>query len=169
MTVSTDIVSSRTLLPESKKTYAKIAHVLDIPHLISMQINSFEWFLKERAEGAVRRDLADPGLHRHAMELRFGEYSFGEPKYSEAGVPRARHDVFAAPLRVNVELHRQGDGRGQGAGAVHGRLPAHDAERHLHHQRRRARRRLAARALARRLLHARRRTRPPAATWRTPS
>ena len=47
MTVSTDIVSTRTSVPESKKSYAKIAHVLDIPHLISMQLTSFNWFKDE--------------------------------------------------------------------------------------------------------------------------
>ena len=66
MTVSTDIVSSRSLVPVSKKSYAKIAHVLDIPHLIRMQSDSFELVQARGPAGAVRRDLADPGLHRHA-------------------------------------------------------------------------------------------------------
>jgi len=47
MTVSTDIVSSRSLVPVSKKSYARIAHVLDIPHLIRMQLDSYGWFQRE--------------------------------------------------------------------------------------------------------------------------
>ena len=37
------------------------------------------------------------------MELRFGEYSFGEPKYNEREC-RERDVTYAAPLRVKVEL-----------------------------------------------------------------
>ena len=37
------------------------------------------------------------------MELRFGDYSFGEPKYSELEC-RERDMTFSAPLRVNVQL-----------------------------------------------------------------
>ena len=163
MTVSTDIVSSRSLFPASKKSYAKIAHVLDMPNLIKMQLDSFDWFMSEGLRELFDEISPIPDFTGSKMELRFGEYSFGEPKYDE-GECRERDMTYAAPLRVDVELHRQGDGRDQGAGHLHGRLPAHDRQRHLHHQRRRARRRLPARALAGRLLHAWRRTRPPAAT-----
>src|SRR4029079_11210933 len=87
MTVSTDIVSSRTLLPESKKSYAKIAHVLDIPHLISMQLNSFNWFtgMNQAALGDSLSGLKElleeispiEDFTGTRMELRFGQYSFG--------------------------------------------------------------------------------------------
>jgi DNA-directed RNA polymerase subunit beta len=103
MTVSTDIVSSRSLVPESKKSYAKIAHVLDIPHLISIQISSFEWF---RSEGL--RELLDEispieDFTGTRMKLRFRDYSFGEPKHSELEC-RERDMTFSAPLKVWVEL-----------------------------------------------------------------
>ena len=153
MTVSTDIVSSRSLVPASKKSYAKIAHVLEIPHLINMQLDSYDWFQKEGLRELLRRDLADPGLHRHQHGAALRRVLLRRAEVRRAGVPRARHDLRGAAARQR-RAHRQGDRRGQGAGALHGRLPAHDAERHLHHQRRRARRRLAARALAGRLLHA---------------
>src|SRR4029078_5029652 len=104
MTVSTDIVSSRTLLPESKKSYAKIAHVLDIPHLISMQTNSFEWSLKEALKELFDEISPIEDFTGTRMELRFGQYSLGDPKYSELEC-RERDMTFSAPLRVNVELH----------------------------------------------------------------
>ena len=37
------------------------------------------------------------------MELRFGDYHFEEPKYTEAEC-RDRERTYAAPLRVSVEL-----------------------------------------------------------------
>src|SRR3974377_1210510 len=112
MTVSTDMVSTRSSVPASKKSYAKIAHVLDIPHLISMQVSSFEWFKNEGlrellVEISPMEDL--PGTRMKLrfggprMKLGFGEYGFGEPKYPEWEC-RERDMTFSAPLRVNVQL-----------------------------------------------------------------
>ena len=78
-------------------------------------------------------------------------------------MPAARHDLRraaqgdAAPGRVG---RRRGDRRAldprhQGAGRLHGRHAAHDRQRHLHHQRHRARHRLADAPLAGRLLRPR--------------
>ena len=103
MTVSTDMVSSRSLFPASKKSYAKIAHVLDIPHLISMQISSFNWFKDEGLRELFDEISPISDFTGTRMELRFGDYSFGEPKYSELEC-RERDMTFSAPLRVNVQL-----------------------------------------------------------------
>ncbi len=103
MTVSTDMVSSRTLFPASKKSYAKIAHVLDIPHLISMQLSSFNWFKEEGLRELFDEISPISDFTGTRMELRFGDYSFGEPKYSELEC-RERDMTFSAPLRVNVQL-----------------------------------------------------------------
>jgi DNA-directed RNA polymerase subunit beta len=103
MTVSTDIVSTRSSVPASKKSYAKIAHVLDIPHLISMQITSFEWFKNEGLRELLDEISPIEDFTGTRMKLRFGEYSFGEPKYPELEC-RERDMTFSAPLRVNVQL-----------------------------------------------------------------
>ena len=72
--------------------------------------------------------------------------------------------TFSAPIKVVVRLvvwdkdEETGaavDPRRQGAGGLLRRNPADDRERHLHHQRHRARRRLPAAPLARRLLRPR--------------
>ena len=72
-------------------------------------------------------------------------------------MPRARRHLRRAAQGAHAaqDQVRRKRGRDQGAGHLHGRLPAHDRQRHLHHQRRRARRRLPAGALARRVLHRR--------------
>src|SRR5438067_9564718 len=103
MTVLADVVSTRTLVPEQKKSYAKIAHVLDIPHLISMQISSFDWFKDEGLRELFDEISPISDFTGTRMELRFGDYSFGEPKYSELEC-RERDMTFSAPLRVNVQL-----------------------------------------------------------------
>ncbi len=63
----------------------------------------------------------------------------------------ARQDLRRPALRQR-RVHEPPHGRDQDPDGVHGRLPAHDREGHLHHQRHRARRGVPARALARRLL-----------------
>ncbi len=103
MTVSTDIVSTRSSVPASKKSYAKIAHVLDIPHLISIQITSFEWFKNEGLRELFDEISPIEDFTGTRMKLRFGDYSFGEPKYPELEC-RERDMTFSAPLRVNVQL-----------------------------------------------------------------
>ncbi|MDP9238782.1 MAG: DNA-directed RNA polymerase subunit beta [Chloroflexota bacterium] len=103
MTVSTDIVSSRSSVPSSKKSYAKIAHVLDIPHLISMQLSSFAWFKKDGLRELFDEISPIEDFTGTRMKLRFGDYSFGEPKYPELEC-RERDMTYSAPLRVNVQL-----------------------------------------------------------------
>ncbi len=103
MTVSTDIVSSRSLVPVSKKSYAKIAHVLDIPHLIRMQLDSYNWFQREGLRELFDEISPISDFTGTRMELRFTDYSFGESKYSELEC-RERDMTFSAPLRVNVQL-----------------------------------------------------------------
>ena len=72
--------------------------------------------------------------------------------------------TFAAPIKVvirlvvwdtNEETGVAVDPRRQGAGGLLRRDPAHDRERHVHHQRHRARRRLPAAPLAGRVLRSR--------------
>ena len=76
-------------------------------------------------------------------------------------VPAARADLLlGAPREGAPDPHGQGsaeddDQGGEGAGGLHGRDPAHDRERLVHHQRHRARHRLAAAPLAGRVLRAR--------------
>ena len=86
------------------------------------------------------------------MELRFGEYSFGEPKYDEREC-RERDATYAAPLRVERRADVKETGEVKEQELFMGDFPLMTDHRHFHHQRRRARRRQPARALPRRLLH----------------
>jgi DNA-directed RNA polymerase subunit beta len=103
MTVFTDIVSTRSLVPASKKSYAKIAHVLDIPHLIRIQLDSFEWFKNEGLRELLDEISPIEDFTGTRMKLRFRDYSFGEPKHSELEC-RERDMTYSAPLKVWVEL-----------------------------------------------------------------
>jgi len=103
MTVSTGIVSTRTSVPVTKKSYAKIAHVLDIPHLIDIQVNSFAWFREEGLRELLDEISPIEDFTGTRMKLRFRDYSFGESKHTELEC-RERDMTFSAPLKVWVEL-----------------------------------------------------------------
>ncbi|MSQ33927.1 MAG: DNA-directed RNA polymerase subunit beta [Dehalococcoidia bacterium] len=97
----------------STKSYGRTAEVLAVPNLLRLQLDSYEWF---RSEGL--RELLDEispivDFTGSKMELRFGEFEFRAPKYSEQEC-REREMTFAAPLFVKAQLEiRQGEGRGE--------------------------------------------------------
>ena len=152
MTTTRDVVRSGAFAPLQVQTYGQIPNVLDLPNLIKIQLDSFEWFKREGLRELLDEISPIQDFTGSKMDLIFGDYEFGEPKATHERVPRARHDVRRSALRRRRAAH-QGNRRDQGAGALHRRLPADDGQRHVHHQRRRARRCLAARALAGRVLH----------------
>ena len=103
MTVSRDVVHGRTVVPTVKKSYARIAHILDLPNLIHIQVESYHRFQHEGLRELFDEISPIQDFTGSRLELRFGDYSFGEPKYSEWEC-RQRDMTYSAPLRVNVQL-----------------------------------------------------------------
>jgi DNA-directed RNA polymerase subunit beta len=92
-----------SLVASERKRYARIPEVLPIPNLIELQLESFTWFLENGL-----RDLFDEispiqDFTGRVMELRFKDYEFEEPKYTELEC-RTRDLTFSKPLYVWVEL-----------------------------------------------------------------
>jgi DNA-directed RNA polymerase beta subunit len=48
----------------TRYTYAKINEVLKMPHLLDLQIKSYEWFLEKGLKGYIQGYLAHPGCMR---------------------------------------------------------------------------------------------------------
>ncbi|MDI3316703.1 MAG: DNA-directed RNA polymerase subunit beta [Bacillota bacterium] len=89
-------------LAGQRKSFAKIAEVLDIPNLIEVQRKSYEWFLQE---GLLEmfRDISPIRDFTGNLILEFLDYALGEPKWSEREC-KERDATYAAPLRVRVRL-----------------------------------------------------------------
>ncbi len=83
-------------------SYARIREVLDMPNLIEIQQNSYEWFLREGLR-EMFRDISPIQDFTGNLVLEFVDYSLGEPKY-EVEECKERDVTFAAPLRVKVRL-----------------------------------------------------------------
>ncbi len=96
-----------------ERSYAKIETVLDVPNLIQVQIDSFDWFksdgLKELFDGISPIEDFPGGR----FELRFLDHRFKEPKHTEDEC-REREITYSAPLHVTVELHTKAPGPGEG-------------------------------------------------------
>jgi len=83
-------------------SFARIKEVLEMPNLIEIQQNSYQWFLKEGLK-EMFRDISPIQDFTGNLVLEFIDYSLGEPKYSVEEC-KERDVTFAAPLRVKVRL-----------------------------------------------------------------
>jgi DNA-directed RNA polymerase subunit beta len=76
--------------------------VLELPRLIEIQLRSFEWF-REEALKELFEEISPIVSFNKNLELRFGDFYFGEPKYPEEEC-RIRDITYSAPLWVKVSL-----------------------------------------------------------------
>lgn len=83
-------------------SYGRIKEVLEMPNLIEIQKQSYQWFLRE---GLLElfRDVSPIQDFTGNLVLEFIDYSLGEPKYSVEEC-KERDVTYAAPLRVKVRL-----------------------------------------------------------------
>ncbi|MEX1019693.1 MAG: DNA-directed RNA polymerase subunit beta [Litorilinea sp.] len=86
----------------SRKTYARTPTILELPRLTEVQLRSFEWF-KDEGLRDLFEEISPIVSFNKNLELQFGDFRFGEPKYPEEEC-RERDITFSAPLWVNVKL-----------------------------------------------------------------
>ncbi len=87
----------------TRMSFQKINEVLEMPNLIEVQKNSYQWFLDEGLK-EVFNDVASITDHNDNLVLSFTGYKIDdEPKYSIAEC-KERDTTYAAPLRVRAQL-----------------------------------------------------------------
>ncbi|WP_270330785.1 DNA-directed RNA polymerase subunit beta [Lapidilactobacillus dextrinicus] len=86
----------------TRRSYARIKEVLDLPNLIEIQTNSYQWFLDEGLK-SMFQDIMPIDDFAGNLSLEFVGYKLLEPKYT---VEEARqHDAnYSAPLHVTLKL-----------------------------------------------------------------
>ncbi|MCG8402296.1 MAG: DNA-directed RNA polymerase subunit beta [Firmicutes bacterium] len=82
--------------------FGKLREVLDLPNLIEVQRNSYDWFLKTGLR-EVFHDISPIQDFTGNLVLEFLDYNLGNPKYTVEEC-KERDVTFAAPLRVKVRL-----------------------------------------------------------------
>ena len=86
-----------------RKTFSKIDEVLEMPNLIEIQKNSYNWFI-ETGLKEVFHDVDVITDYTKNLELSFVGYRFDEkPKYTIVEC-KERDATYAAPLRVTARL-----------------------------------------------------------------
>ncbi len=86
----------------ARYNFGKLEEVLDLPNLIEVQRNSYEWFL-ENGLREVFHDISPINDFTGNLVLEFLDYTLGEPKYDVEDC-KERDVTYAAPLRVKVRL-----------------------------------------------------------------
>ena len=86
-----------------RMSFAKIDEVLEMPNLIEVQKNSYNWFLEEGLK-EVFRDVSSITDYTGNLVLDFIDYRLDDnPKYTVEEC-RERDVTYAAPLRVRTRL-----------------------------------------------------------------
>lgn len=97
----------------TRRSYARIKEVLELPNLIEIQTNSYKWFLNDGLR-EVFEDIMPIEDFAGNLSLKFVDYQLLKPKYT---VDEARqHDAnFSAPLHVTLNLvnHETGEIKSQ--------------------------------------------------------
>ena len=93
----------------TRKSFAKINEVMQMPNLIEVQKKSYQWFLDEGLK-EVFRDIGSITDYTGNLVLDFIDYSMDdEPKYSIAQC-KARDVTYAKPLKVRARLQNKETG-----------------------------------------------------------
>lgn len=77
--------------------------VLDLPNLIEVQTESFEWFMREGLKELFDEIFPITDFTNDLMTLVIKDYWLGEPKYTEK-ISKEKKVSYEAPLKANVEL-----------------------------------------------------------------
>jgi DNA-directed RNA polymerase subunit beta len=85
-----------------RRSFARIQEVLDIPDLIELQKQSYNWFLNQGLQ-ELFADISPIQDFTGNLVLEFIDHALGEPKYS-VDECKERDQNYAAPLRVRVRL-----------------------------------------------------------------
>ena len=89
-------------------SYARIKEVMEMPHLLDIQRNSYDWFKKEGLK-EIFKDISPIADFSGNLELFFENFTFGESKYTLDDCKK-RDGTYAAPIRVKVKLHNKAKG-----------------------------------------------------------
>lgn len=102
------MVYSYTEKKRIRKDFGKRPQVLDVPYLLSIQLDSFQKFIEQDIEGqhgleAAFRSVFPIQSYSGNSELKYVSYRLGEPVFDVAEC-QIRGATYSAPLRVKLRL-----------------------------------------------------------------
>ena len=116
-------------------SFGNLEEVLELPDLIAVQRESFQWLLDEGLAQTFR-DISPIKDFTETLQLELefdpdDEDLRPPPKYSVEEC-KEKDMTYGADLRAR-SFHERQHRRNQGADGLHGRLPHDDRQGHLHH------------------------------------
>ncbi len=102
------MVYSYTEKKRIRKDFGKRPQVLDVPYLLSIQLDSFQKFIEQDPEGqygleAAFRSVFPIQSYSGNSELQYVSYRLGEPVF-DVRECQIRGVTYSAPLRVKLRL-----------------------------------------------------------------
>ncbi|MCL1983347.1 MAG: DNA-directed RNA polymerase subunit beta [Clostridiales bacterium] len=88
---------------KTRISYSKIDEVADMPNLIQIQIESYNWFINEGLR-EVFEDISPIKDYAGNLVLEFIDYSVTDPPKYEQEECKERDVTYAAPLKVRARL-----------------------------------------------------------------
>ena len=86
----------------TRRSFAKIPAVMDVPNLIAIQTESFKKFMDDGLTNAFA-DISPIESNTKDMCVEFGKHEFGEPKYS-VDECKERDVSYQAPLFAEIRF-----------------------------------------------------------------
>ncbi len=105
----------------SRLSYSRIKEPVELPNLIQIQKNSYDWFLEHGLREALQEVFPISDFTGN-LELGFLDYSMGEPKYS-INECKERDVSYQAPLKLKVRLTDKENGEIKESEVYMGDLP----------------------------------------------
>ena len=103
MVFMSPVHAEKGVSPVSRKSYAKLPQILDIPNLIKVQSESFRWFQEEGLREVLKEVSPIKDFTGNRLELSFVGYEFRQPYHSEQEC-RQRDLTYSTPLYVRTRL-----------------------------------------------------------------
>ena len=88
---------------KERMTFSKINEVAEMPNLIQIQTDSYDWFVREGFR-EVFEDVSPIKDYADNLVLEFIDYSLTDPPKYEQEECKERDVTYAAPLKVRVRL-----------------------------------------------------------------
>lgn len=92
----------------NRRNYSRISGSLELPNLVEIQTNSYEWFKNEGIK-EVFNDVYPISNFNETLTLEFVDCRFDEPKYS-VDEAKDRDENYSAPIRATLRLVNNGTG-----------------------------------------------------------
>ena len=87
----------------SRKSYAKLPQILEVPNLIKVQLESFRWFQEVGLMQLLDEISPIKDFTGNRLEIVFTGYEFREPRHSEQEC-RQKDLTYSAPLYIKTRL-----------------------------------------------------------------